>query len=385
MSPHYSLTLSFQARAALPSCPPLAAYLLNLMTIKRSNLCLSADVSSSSELLQLAEELGDLICVLKTHADIVDDFSDHTSHLLKDIASRKHFLVFEDRKFADIGSTVQKQYTSGPLSIAKWAEMVTVHVFPGPSIVSALEQAAAAAISQYNTTVHTEISVGSTTEDNTSPAPSYNEHSFPIPPKSRFITDAYPGPSDQEPLTSVRDIRKQSIVSISTTISTRSEPMSPQPSASFFPPGLPKLEVGEKAFARLGPIPYLRSALVLAQMSSQDNFFTPEYTQNCLKVARQHRDFIIGFISQKSLNFMPEDNFLTFTPGVKLGSEGRSASSGDGLGQQYRAPDQVIRRDGADVVIVGRGILNTPDRRAMAEKYRRDAWNAYEARIGIKS
>jgi uridine monophosphate synthetase len=102
--PHHSLALSFSARAALPSCPPLSSYLLNLITIKRSNLALSADVTTSAELLALAEELGDYICVLKTHADIISDFSDRTVRELRRIAERKHFLIFEDRKFADIGS-----------------------------------------------------------------------------------------------------------------------------------------------------------------------------------------------------------------------------------------------------------------------------------------
>jgi uridine monophosphate synthetase len=101
---HHSLTLSFSARAALPSCPPLSAYLLSLIAIKRSNLALSADVTTTSELLALAEELGDHICVLKTHADIISDFSDRTVSELRRIAERKHFLIFEDRKFADIGS-----------------------------------------------------------------------------------------------------------------------------------------------------------------------------------------------------------------------------------------------------------------------------------------
>src|ERR1700760_2447173 len=103
-SKHHSFTLSFSARAALPSCPPLNAYLLHLMTIKRSNLCLSADVTTTSELLAIAEELGDQICMLKTHADIITDFSDRTIQQLKEIANKKHFLIFEDRKFADIGS-----------------------------------------------------------------------------------------------------------------------------------------------------------------------------------------------------------------------------------------------------------------------------------------
>lgn len=103
-SPHFSLTSPFSSRASLSSTPPLASYLFHLMSLKRSNLCLSADVTTTSELLAIAEEVGDSICLLKTHADIISDFSERTVRLLKEIAERKHFLVFEDRKLGDIGS-----------------------------------------------------------------------------------------------------------------------------------------------------------------------------------------------------------------------------------------------------------------------------------------
>ena len=137
--------------------------------------------------------------------------------------------------------------------------------------------------------------------------------------------------------------------------------------------------------ANLGPIPYLRCILLLAEMSSEDNFFTAAYTEKCVQVARQHPDFVMGFISQQSLNTEPGDNFLTLTPGVKLPAAGSQHIQGDGLGQQYRTPQEVIGRDGADVIIVGRGILEAGDRSAEAERYRCEAWRAYETRVGLHS
>jgi uridine monophosphate synthetase len=362
---HVSSTISFSGRGTLPSTPPLNAYLFHLMAIKKTNLCLSADVTTSSELLAIAEELGDSICLLKTHVDIISDISDRTLGQLKEIAERKHFLVFEDRKFGDIGSTVQKQYTAGPYSIAKWAEIATAHIFPGASVVTALKEAAAVAITTFNTRVHTEISVGT-------PSESVERNSSMEAEAAKL--GVFP----------VRDSRKQSTsssVSISTTISTRSEPMSPL-SSSF---SSAAVSGATDAFSLLGPIPYLRSILLLAEMSSEANFFTPEYSAKCLEVARQHPDFVLGFISQKSLNSQPGDNFLTLTPGVKLPPAGSRQVAGDGLGQQYRSPREVVLRDGADVIIVGRGILEANDRKAEAERYRHEAWSAYEARVGVHS
>lgn len=63
----YSLTLLFSA-----DVHPLASKLLKIMEEKQSNLCLSADVTSSEELLQLADALAPSICMLKTHVDVLE-------------------------------------------------------------------------------------------------------------------------------------------------------------------------------------------------------------------------------------------------------------------------------------------------------------------------
>ena len=101
---HPTLYQSYRERSEDPNLTPLATYLLRLIETKQTNLCVSADVTTTSQLLKLAEDVGDQICMLKTHADIVNDFTDKTIRGLKDVARRKKFIVFEDRKLGDIGS-----------------------------------------------------------------------------------------------------------------------------------------------------------------------------------------------------------------------------------------------------------------------------------------
>ena len=105
-------TTTYWTRAEQPNTHPLNTYLFNLISIKHSNLCVSADVHTSSALIKLAEEVGDSICVLKTHADIVDDFSEKTISRLIEVSRRKKFLLFEDRKFGDIGSVYARTQLS---------------------------------------------------------------------------------------------------------------------------------------------------------------------------------------------------------------------------------------------------------------------------------
>ncbi|XP_018597094.1 uridine 5'-monophosphate synthase [Scleropages formosus] len=254
--------LSYEARADLPGVHPMAAQLLRLMEEKRSNLCLSADVSRAEELLQLAEELGPLICVLKTHVDILEDFSVQVANSLKDLAIKHNFLIFEDRKFADIGNTVKHQYEGGLYRIASWAHMVNAHAVPGPGVVHGLR------------------AVGKALE---------------------------------------------------------------------------------------------RGCLLIAQMSSRGSLATGGYTQEVVKMAEDNSDFVFGFICGSRISDKP--GFVHMTPGVQL------QSGGDGMGQQYSCPGEVIGTKGCDVIIVGRGILAASDKVAAAEEYRKAGWEAYLKRL----
>uniref|UniRef100_A0A1A7Y7C2 Uridine 5'-monophosphate synthase n=1 Tax=Iconisemion striatum TaxID=60296 RepID=A0A1A7Y7C2_9TELE len=254
--------LSYADRAALPDVHPMASKLLKIMEEKRSNLCISADVTSSEELLQLAESLGPKICMLKTHVDILKDYTAAFSQKLQILAEKHNFLIFEDRKFADIGNTVKHQYEGGVFQISSWSHLVNAHAVPGPGVVKGLSA------------------------------------------------------------------------------------------------------VGK---------PLGRGCLLIAQMSSQGSLATGEYTKSVLQMAEEHSDFVIGFICGSEVTERPE--FIHMTPGVQL------KTGGDSLGQQYTTPEEVIYSKGCDIIIVGRGILEAPDRLEAAESYRKAGWDAYTKRV----
>lgn len=130
---------TFEDRAAKSENATLKR-LFKIITDKKSNLILSVDVEDFDEILLLADLLGDYICCLKTHVDIITNFSMKNISKLLEISKSKNFLIFEDRKFADIGNTVKLQYSSGMYNIADWADITNAHPIPGDGIINGLKQ-----------------------------------------------------------------------------------------------------------------------------------------------------------------------------------------------------------------------------------------------------
>ncbi|GFR14774.1 uridine 5'-monophosphate synthase [Trichonephila clavata] len=248
--------LSFEERAEICK-QPVAKKLFNIIAEKKSNLCVAVDVTDSEKLLELASKLGPFICMLKTHMDILSDFSVNVLTVLKNLAKTHNFLIFEDRKFADIGNTVVNQYNGGIFKINDWADIVTVHGIPGDGIIEALKSA-----------------------------------------------------SD-----------------------------------------------GKE-----------RSCVLIAEMSSKGALTDDSYRNNILKMAGNHKDFVIGFVSQHVV--VKNQEYIHMFPGVHINE------SGDSLGQQYNSPEKAIS-NGADVVIVGRGICSSLNVVEAVQDYKDRSYKAY--------
>ncbi|KAF9268095.1 orotidine-5'-monophosphate decarboxylase [Marasmius fiardii PR-910] len=260
---------------------PAAKLLLEAIERKQSNLAVSVDVTKSSDFLSIIDAVGPFVCLVKTHIDILEDFTEDVIKKLQESSVKHDFVIFEDRKFADIGNTVALQYSSGVYRIASWSHITNAHPVPGPSIISGL------------------ASIG---------------------------------------------------------------------------------------------LPLGRGLLLLAEMSTKGALTKGTYTDSAVQMAREHREFVIGFIAQRRMENVglgaesthgTEDDFLILSPGVGLDTKG------DAMGQQYRTPREVVLESGCDVIIVGRGIYgkdpkDTEKIRAQAIRYKQAGWEAYQERLSAR-
>jgi orotidine 5'-phosphate decarboxylase subfamily 1 len=250
----------------------VATKLLKLMDEKQTNLSLLNDVTNSEKFLELADACGPEIAILKTHIDIIKNFTPKLIEELQSLAKQYNFIIFEDRKFADIGNTVKMQYGQGIYQIAKWADLTNAHIVPGPGVIEGLKAVA---------------------DEQTEP----------------------------------------------------------------------------------------RGLILLAQMSSEGNLATDEYTQQAVAMAESFLGFVVGFIGNggnpdelKKLTSIVHPRFVILTPGVKLGG------GGDKLKQTYSNPQEAVNA-GSDVILVGRGIYAADNPKQSAQEHRKAGWEAYQNRI----
>lgn len=113
--------------------------LVALSREKQSNLIVSADVTTMEALHQLLDAVAPYVVAIKIHSDIIVDVDYTKIMAFKEKCDKMDVLLFEDRKLADIGHTMEQQLVGGAMRIADWADMVTVHAIAGLPAVQALD------------------------------------------------------------------------------------------------------------------------------------------------------------------------------------------------------------------------------------------------------
>ena len=116
---------------------PLSHRFMEAAVEKQTLVVLAADLETTAELVQLINQVGPNIAALKTHVDMVEDYSKEAWRDVVEAAHGHGLLLFEDRKFADIGRVSQTQM-GGVYDIRSWADIVTAHRVSGPDIVDGI-------------------------------------------------------------------------------------------------------------------------------------------------------------------------------------------------------------------------------------------------------
>ena len=112
--------------------------LVQIINTKKTNLIASVDVCDIDKMFDIIEIIGDHICAIKIHFDILNVDIHDFSKRINEIKNRKYFLVIEDKKFADIPYISLKQLDI----VQTFADIVTVHGICGESLIKELNNRA---------------------------------------------------------------------------------------------------------------------------------------------------------------------------------------------------------------------------------------------------
>ena len=120
-------------------CKKIQDKIENIQYTKQSNLIVSLDLTKASEILTFINNYGYRVLGIKLHSDIICfdnmSISDFMYELLI-LKQKMNIILIEDRKFCDIGNTVQLQ----SFDITKYADLITVHSIPGQGIIDGLRK-----------------------------------------------------------------------------------------------------------------------------------------------------------------------------------------------------------------------------------------------------
>lgn len=118
---------------------PLARRWMETVVSKQSMVVLAADVYTMNELNNLLDQVSPYVSALKTHVDLVHDWTPDSWGDFCNRAKDADMLIFEDRKHGDIGKIARDQM-GGVYDSRSWADLMTAHLISGPSVLDGMAE-----------------------------------------------------------------------------------------------------------------------------------------------------------------------------------------------------------------------------------------------------
>lgn len=295
---------------------PLATYLKGLQQSKPGlphgipvAVSVSPTINNTDGLLKLADAVGPHIAILQCHSDIVDDWSSRTVQELSHLARKHHFILWEGGRLLNFVPNLlgqnqyesrerpheyvdmaRKGYTRGHVSVASWASLASSWVSPVPPqkqytdiLIPVLKGAARETVAKMAQIIRTEITV---------------DHEAPLDERSLsphlLAVDSADG--EEEPIA-----RRASTISLTRSITQRSEPSSPALLHDFRRSSENSvveerlLQYADNPSIIHSP-PLLARGIMLCLPAVQGSPFLPWYRKSVLTAARANHDFVVGFL-----------------------------------------------------------------------------------------
>jgi hypothetical protein len=347
------------------SVNPLVSYLHGLLNVKTGLphghlVCVSASptITTTDGLIQLATAIGPHVAILQVHADIVDDWSSRTVHELTFLSKKHGFLLWEGGRLLNASSDipgrsaaefrdqrsdevemVRKRYTNGVVSVASWSCLSTMWPFPAPArqqesdiLIPTLRGAAREAVVKIAQVIRTEITADRTLaeEEEEQSNDDVEMHA------GDHLAATHLRPVDLSVRNSLEPpIRRASTISLTRSITQRSEPTSP--SSRDVPHWTENVTVDENVLQyaewsdALSPPPLLARGLVLGLPSvGAASPFTDDYRDSCLAAGRANRSFVVGFLCNESWPAITQrSNILSSNKELDPGGKSNGVSVAD--------------------------------------------------------
>ena len=103
----------------------------SLLKCMKKNIIWAADVPSMKILFEQLDIYGPKISVLKLHIDTFNDFTQENLLKLVDYKKKYDLILWEDRKFADIGNIMIKQIKNSIYYYLDWVDIFSIHCITG--------------------------------------------------------------------------------------------------------------------------------------------------------------------------------------------------------------------------------------------------------------